>query len=566
MLLKMLVMLAILLAPLHLWAQVPVVPSASPEIKRTAIAELESVVAEADRLDDKFAMISVKVRAAALVSLFDPERAELIFLDAWKFAKAQTDKDFEKEQAQSLILRHLFPRHPELARRLLNEATKSGVSSLEERATGHDPEPTRIANLAAQMVDEDPRTAAGLLEGSLSKGITPPGVNALMRLRERDALLSDYVVGKTLIGLSGQPDVVSLSGLHLLSVYLFPEGTAVEITPSLRSTQAQYFSTTYEVLRRSLIISDAVLLKEQQYTQTALRLRAVYQALVSQTLAALAPRFRPNLTAELNTLAAGLAGRLPADIAQMSKLTTLRLGAKDADPDKPEMAIALAIQNGDFEEAGRLIDDLKSEELRDFYAQLVAKVEARALLTKGDVSGALPLIRRVEDSSARLVLYLEALKAAQKERRAPLSNQVIAEARKLIPTVNRNGLQVRAILAFAAQLPSLASTEEAVDTLDDAVVAINKLPRVSSDPKSSTEQALNSLNDPASLMDAVELAAAFSAIGAVALERAVIEARKIEAKPVQLIARLEAAGEVIRIEARRPKSKPKAKGNTGSRG
>jgi hypothetical protein len=337
---------------------------------------------------------------------------------------------------------------------------------------------------------------------------------------------------------------------------------------SLQSLQIQYFSTTYDVLRASLAESDTVLLKERHYTQADLRFRAMYQARVSLTLAALAPRYRPGSAAELNAFANKLAILLPDNVAKSAKLTAARLAGNQTIPDTPEMAIPLAISGGDFEEASRLVDDLKSEELRKAYSQLIAKLEAKALLARSDVLGALTRIRKVEDQSARLLLYLDAVKVAQKGRDATLSGLVINEARILIPQVDRNGLHVRALLVFASQLPVLASTDEAVDFLDAAVAAINSLPKKSeqsSTTMSPADFAWAEINDPRSLLDTPELDHAFSAIGALDLERAITEARKIGVKSVQLVARLEAIGEVIRIEARRPRAKPEIKAVNRSR-
>jgi hypothetical protein len=258
---------------------------------------------------------------------------------------------------------------------------------------------------------------------------------------------------------------------------------------------------------------------------------------------------------------------LPDNVVQSAKLTSARLAGNPTVPDSPELAIPLALQSGDFEEASRLIDNLKSDESRKTYSQLVARLEAKSLLAKADVMGALTRIRKLEDQTARLVLYLEVLKVAQKKRDPALSSLVISEARSLIPAVGRNGLHVRVLLTFASQVTALASTDEALDFIDASVAAINSLSKQSEETavtKSGAELAWEEINDPASLLDAPELAHAFSAVGALDLERTIIEARKIAMRSVQLVARLEAAGEVIRIEARKPKSKPATKAITRS--
>lgn len=565
MLTKLPILMALLLTPVQLRAQTQVLP-VSKTTKETAAAELEAVIADAGKLDGQLVMINVKAKAAALVSLSDPVRAEMMFLELWRFAKGQTDKDLDKDQALTLILKQLFPRNPKLAKRLLNEEAKPEESSLEARASGHDPVQSRAAKLAAQLVEDDPRAASELLERNLATGMSPAGLNALLRLREKDALLSDFVVAKTLAGLRRQPDVVSMSGLHLLSVYLFPEGGTIELNSSLESLQVQYFSTTHDVLRASLAQSEATL-RDQHYTQADRRLRAMYQARLSITLSALASRYQPNLSAELNALANKLGSVLPANVAQSAKLTSARLAGNQTVPDNPEMAIPLALQNGDFESARGLIDQLKSDESRKTYSQLVAKLEAKALLAKSDVTGALTRIRELDDQTARLVLYLEVLKVAQKKRDPSLSRLLINEALSLIPAVDRNGLHVRALLTFASQVPVLTSADDALEFLAASVAAINSLPKQADEPtvtKSGAELAWGEINDPLSLLDTPELAHAFSSVGAVDLERTIIEARKIEVKPVQLVARLEAAGEVIRIAARKPKSKQATRAITRS--
>jgi hypothetical protein len=140
---------------------------------------------------------------------------------------------------------------------------------------------------------------------------------------------------------------------------------------------------------------------------------------------------------------------------------------------------------------------------------------------------------------------------------------VIDEARTLIPQIDRNGLHVRTLLSFAAQSQVLASLDEAIDFLDAAVLAINALPKPSDQTSATTtsaEMAWAELNDPRSLVESMDLAQAFCAIARLDLERAIIEGRKIVPKPVQLVARLEAAGEILRIDARKVKTQPRVKG------
>ena len=556
----------LLLIPLPVWTQTSRPITISKATRATAAAELEAVIVDAGKLDDKLALLTVKARAAALISLSDPIRSELMFREVWRFLNELSDKELDKDRARSLILRSIFPRNPGLARQLLNEE-KQVEATLEARAAGHDPDQRRIAKLASELVDEDPREASELLEASLARGMTPAGLYALQRLRQRDPLLSDFIAGKVIEGLRIQPDVVSLHGLHLLSDYLFPEGPSTELSQSLQSLRSKYFLATYELLRLSMAASEATLIKDQHYTQGVLKLRAAYQALIAQTLAALAPQFRPDLAPEINAIANSLGNRIPANIAPLSQLNVARLRGEQAVPDQPELAIPLAIQSGDFDEAARLIENLKSDDTRKIYTQMLLRLQAKSLLSKSDVAGAMAQVRKLEDHAARLVLYLEAVKVAQKKNDAALSRSVINEARTLIPQIDRNGLHVRTLLSFAAQSQVLASLDEAIDFLDAAVLAINALPKPSDQTGATTtsaEMAWAELNDPRSLVESLDLAQAFCAIARLDLERAIIEGRKIVPKPVQLMARLEAAGEILRIDARKVKRQPQVKGVASS--
>ena len=388
--------------------------------------------------------------------------------------------------------------------------------------------------------------------------MTPAAIGSLARLREKDSLLSDFVVSKTLESLKAQPTLVSLSGLHVLIGYIFPSGdTAVPsgaAATSLEALQFKYFATTYDVLKRSLTESETVLLRNQNYTTADLRFRQLYQGQVATVLAALARRYQPLLSGELDNLARKLSLQLPPNVAQMSAFTASRLSSDPATSSDPETAIPVAIANRDFQEAGRLIDELKNDELKRSYLEIATKAQARTLLASSQLLEALQVIRKVEEPVARLLLYLEALKVAHKKGDAALTTTILGEARTLVPQSNRNGVHVRALLSFVSQPNGVIGEDDRWKFLEGAVLAINSLPPKNDDTeqiKSASDLAWEQLNDPRSLVDAPELESAFSILGNIDLERAITEARMIAIKPVQLIARLEAIEVVIKDAARR---------------
>src|SRR5437016_1526246 len=254
MLSRVLIIASILLTPAQLLAQQTI--DLRKENRATAAQELEAIINEAKTLDNKNAIVNIRSRAAMLVSFSDPVRSENMFLEVWKFANEQTDKNFDKEQAVILILKYMFSRNPKLTCRLMAEQPKQDSSMGQSRAAGRDDDLKRAGKLASELLDTDPSAAAGMLEQSLSTAVTPGGVGALSRLREKDSLLSDYVAAKTLDGLTIQPTIVSLPGLQLLGAYVFPGSEApissIEAESSLQLLQFKYFLASYDVLRASL--------------------------------------------------------------------------------------------------------------------------------------------------------------------------------------------------------------------------------------------------------------------------------------------------------------------------
>lgn len=520
-----------------------------------ALEELEDVIIEARKVDDKGAMVNVRARAAMLLSYSDPARAESMFLDIWKFVNDQPDPDFDKQKAGLIVLKYLFTRNPKLARQLLAENQKADKS---RDSSGPIPgDDDQAAKLASQLIDADPSMAAALLEKSLTTSPTADGLAALLHLRETNSLLSDYLATKTLDSLLAQPTIVSLSMLHLMMSYVFPGANAVmtgmDTESSLEALQYKYFLIGYELLKISLNEPDALL--KQRYTARDLQYRATHQALIAAILAALAPRFQPSFAVELQGIAARLAPQVPAGLAPLTQVSLAKLSGNSLTSDDPETSFIYALSTGKYDEAHSQLERINDEKKRTLYSQLLIKAEARSLLGKSDVMGALTLIRKLEDPT-RLVMYLDAIKAAKKKRDADLTRLVINEARLTIPQTDRNGIHVQALLLFVGQLNSPDTIDDALEFLTSAVTSINALvkrPKPEGVSKSAAEIAMAEINDPHNLIESSEMDQAFNSVGLRDLERGLVQAKRIDLRSLQLIARLE----VIQGIIKRPPAKPK---------
>jgi hypothetical protein len=556
---KPLIVLLIIGTSTCLFAQDPV--ALPKDVAVVAGEELESIINEGEAVNNKNASVHIRSKAAMLLSFSDPARADKMLLALWKFTQDQTDEDFNKSQAKLLILKYLSARNPKLARQLLAEQGKSNDSS--SGPIGRDD--GLSGKLAWELAETDPATAAGLLERALSVSINPTALAALSRIRETSPILSDYVAGRALDALPAQPSISSLSGLFFMTAYVFPGGDAPIYSAgaenSLQILQYRYFITGLEVLRASLTETNEALARDQHYREADLQYRAVNQAQVAAILAALAPRFQPLLAPELNALMARLSPQVPASIAQMTRIALARLSGNGLNSNNPEENFAFSLSNGDFDDARKQLDRIDDEKKRELYDQLVIKSEARTLLAKSDLMGALTLIRKLQDQTTRLVIYLDALKAARKKQDTSLTSIVINEARLLIPQTDRNGIHLRMLLSFAAQLAQPDTKDDALEFLNSAIVTINALGRKSKDQgeaKTMAAAAMAELNDPKSLLDAAEMEQAFSAIGLLDLETGLTMARKIDVKPVQLMARLETVQGILKRRSLSPKAPQKS--------
>ena len=546
------IVLSLMFGPIPLWAQQPAeLPNEHPT---TAAQELETIVSEAKNITSENAVVSITARAAMLLSYSDPTRAEKMLMDLWKFSNEQRGKGFDRSQAKVLILKSLYSRNAKLARRLMSEGQEQGGSSL----PGLDDESAVPGRLASALMDVDPGSAAAVLRQSLSHAVTPATLGALIRLRERDFLLGDYVAAQVVDALTTQPTLSSLPGLHMLGAYVFPGAEApapsIDAETSRLSLQYRYFSGGYDILRASLNESNEALLKDQRYTQRQLQFRGAYQAEVATILAALAPRIQPSLAPELAAIANRLAPQVPANMPRLPQFTLAKLSGNFTSED-PEQRFFFALSSGDFAAARGELDRLKDSAKRTLYLQLVLKSEARAFLAKSELMDAVTAIRKLDDPTARLVMYMDALKAAKPKSDVDVSRVIINEARLLIPQTNRNGLHLRALLAFTSQLAKPGATDDALEFLKSAVSTINTLGPAGEESasKSPAESAMAELNDPNSLLDEPALEKAFVAVGLLDLNLGLTQAKKIQPKPVQLMARLQALQGVIKKDASKPK-------------
>src|SRR5216110_3399985 len=112
MLARLIIVALLLLTPVGLVAQRNVDLLVTKEPATVPTQELDAVIVEAKSLDSQMAIVTIKSKAAMLVSFSDPIRSEGMFLELWKYVSDQPDTDFDRQQARLVILKELYPRNP----------------------------------------------------------------------------------------------------------------------------------------------------------------------------------------------------------------------------------------------------------------------------------------------------------------------------------------------------------------------------------------------------------------------------------------------------------------------
>ncbi|MCA1603555.1 MAG: hypothetical protein LC776_18575, partial [Acidobacteria bacterium] len=175
------------------------------------------------------------------------------------------------------------------------------------------------------------------------------------------------------------------------------DANAATVNAPSQTLRAQYFSTSYNILKKSLKESEALLSKEQAYSKNDLRFRSIYQNQLAGVLVALAPKFAPELIPELRTLATEKFAALSPNAAVMSRFTRLRLSDSEESSGDRSTDIAVALAKGDIYEAERLLGEVKDEKFRKAVAQTIAKVAFDLHLAKSELDDALSQARKLED-------------------------------------------------------------------------------------------------------------------------------------------------------------------------
>lgn len=510
------------------------ISSDAPQRQR-AIQELENVLAEANSLADKNALVTVKAKAAGLIWLQSRERARELFNNLWVWVNSQDDAaGFDREAARTQILKRLFVRDPKLASKLLKTSGEDGRGGSQG---GGSPNVQRLDELASGLMEDDPSTAAGLLGESLSADTSPMNVALLERLRKRDVGLADAAAADALASLKSRPPAQAVLSASLLIEYIAltgPASGASSVNTADEALRRQFFITAYDALSQTLHATEQQAPGARPRADVDTSLATFPQAQLAGVLASLAKRYGPEHAAELDAIAGKLTAGIPPQLNELAQYTLDHVNGRQYKPknDSPAGALSAALNAGDFEEARRLLGGVANEDLKKFYSYQIAVNEFKADMARSNFAGAFAVAKGVEDTPTRAYMFAQLIKASYKKGDTLIPQQALSEARITLAKAEcADKMSVAAFALAAAAAP--ISLSDSVELLNGGTSCINS-------PGAQASGAEKDAAPPHRFLDSQELQQAFSSVGKIDLDNALLSAGKIDDKPTALVARLSA--------------------------
>lgn len=548
--------------------------SKAQKMYKLATEQLDTILDGSDKLRDFRKFIGVRSKAANLLWTRDSEQSRIIFRKLWQKVDQESDEDrtIDKEGARIDILEQLFPRDAVLAHKLiaLSRNSKTKGDSLLETLNGTNQDTRRLAFLAYRLAEENPVLAGRVLGDSLSENTTPTIGLVLLRIRDNNPALANYIAAQALERFPSQSPSIGLCGLVNTASYLFPMASATlvstETVDSDENLRQQFTLIGYDVLKRSLLETDDFLIGNQHFTNQALVLRKFNQAAVAGMLLALSPRYSTEYFVELALLTSTLMKGLPSQLVDLVSLQIAAVKAALGMDEKSEVSdaeIMAAIAREDFFTAESLIGEIKDEARRSAWLDLMLRSQAKTQLKRGELLLALGTTRKIEDRLMSVPILIETAKVASKRNDEALSISVFQEIQSQTKPLNQ-GIQAKIMFSVSSETAYFMKTQ-ALLALEKSVETINGLSEIKkAQTRQITYRGENYWEDPDNFLSSEAMTKAFSTLGEIELEETLLIADKFHDNSLQMIARLASIERILKkgqpkVEPEKPSTKTKKK-------
>jgi hypothetical protein len=501
-------------------------------------AEVERVILDSAKLQNATVMVKVKAKAANVLWAHAPDRARKMMLDLLSYVEDQKDEYFDREGARNAVLEAAISRDRDFAIELLKRIP---TDSKNAQAA----ESLRLAKLSYSFVDDETALAASILEQSMTNSIPPSAVATIGKLREKDPLLANDLVSKGVANLSSKPLPAAISGLAILSSYLYPLGVYAPPDDQTRASDERlrllFFQTSYTLLRS--VMADALNGPNAEANVGITPVVRGQLALLAATTSEMSRQYEPVRYVELSGFAGQLFRDQPATVKRLieAQLAMINRGSSTASGKKadPEIEITGALGRGDFAGAESLINEESDPEHAKAMTQLLRRAQLKHFVAKSQLYEALGVAPKIDDLESRLSGLIDIAKAASHLKNNDLLNTALATIKALPLTEDQKGLRSRSLFRASAEIASY-SLEESLALAQEGIKILNSLETMSEKERSTSRSPRDRLNDANGLVDSVDLNHAFVVLGQRELEVTFNAADKIEHPAVKLAARLAA--------------------------
>ena len=498
-------------------------------------AEIERVIADTAKLQNATVMVKLRAKATNLLWGHDPERARKMMLDLFNYVEELKDEYFDREGARTAVLEATISRDHDFAIELLKKL------SVGAKNDSHEAESLRLAKLAYNFVDNDTALAASILEESMRDGVPPTAMASIAKLRETDPLLANRVVSTTVTRLNSIQGPQAISGLAILSSYLYPIGVYSLPDSRTRASDEQlrvlFFRTGYEVVKGAIAIMGGASTSNSAGISTLTR---AHLAMLTATISEMSRQYEPVLFTELSGFANQLIEDQPVAVkrliaSQLAMINRMPSAGSNKKID-PEVEITGALSRGDFAAAEKLINEESDSEHAKAMIQLLRRAQLKDFVAKSQLYEALGIAPKIDDLEMRLTGLIDIAKASVRLKKHDLVNAVLNNI-KAVPLSDQKGLRSRSLFRAAAEL-SAYSTEESLGLIREGIKILNSLQTMTERERSISRSPKDRLNDANSLIDSVDFNHAFAKLGQYDLEMTFNAADYIEHPAVKLSARM----------------------------
>jgi len=474
------------------------------EIERRGLENLDRIALEARQIDNAAIRTELQSLIGDALWEFDKSSAKNIFLDAFKNARAITDKR-QATVAQTQVIQRVWARDRVWAEELMKQLAETkeenknepqgdfGVAS-QFGMKSASPVDQQKLELARELLEIDSGAAGDLIATTLQNDVSFPGINLLAQLRSKNPEAADMIFQRAVQKLSDMPQPSGIMAAIAMGDYLSPSCALCSASADAPSARV-YYTSALGVLRRSLGQPFAPPPVRRDLQDRLQQYFHEMQATLALSLSKFAgPNDLPQLEAiyqeQVQTLDPVKQRKLEA-LRNMQrspdKFQDLRQNAETI-PDAEERDKAIfSLVDGSVRQnpsddrlakLAELVEKIQSTDLHDRAWSMLKRLEVAKLTQAGNFDDAYQLAIRLPDAAIRGQALRElSLAVAHKGSQTLRSQDVLSEALEAINKADASIERTRLMFKITSDFVNAKDNERAFGALQYSASSLGPLKR-----------------------------------------------------------------------------------------